>query len=129
MTEPTIYDHLRELPTKKYHKNYNLPPFPESPPFGESFFPRHARPRSGISLFHSSCPTPIGHLSPLQIAGQEIAGQAGNDGMVPCTSSLVMPDRLFLVMPLLPRHARPRSGTELLYAKLPKESTPNYRKQ
>ena len=60
------------------------------------FLLRHARPS-----LTSSCPTPIGHLFHLQIAGQEIAGQAGNDDMVPCTS-------FFSVMPFLHyRHARP----------------------
>ena len=60
------------------------------------FSPRHARP----SL--TSCPTSIGHLYPLQIAGQ--AGNdektAGNDDMVPCPFLFfVMLDLLFLVMP------------------------------
>ena len=51
-------------------------------------------------------PDPDRASLPLQIAGREIAGQAGNDDMVPCTSfffvmssfSYVMPDRL-IVMP------------------------------
>ncbi len=54
---------------------------------------RHARLRSGISLFPSVMPDPD--------RASQIAGQAGNDDMVPCTSfSSVMPD-------LLLRHARP----------------------
>ena len=69
-----------------------------------------------------SCPTlfPL-HARPdraSQIAGQEIAGQAGNDDMVPCTSfSSVMPDP-DRASHFSPRHARPRSGTEHLYAKV-----------
>ena len=79
----------------------------------------HARPRSGISLFHSSCPTifprpalssslscptPIGHLRlpvkpAMTVWCQTMTIAPGNDDMVPCTSFFSVMSSFFLVMP------------------------------
>ena len=91
---PTPIGHLfpSRLPVKPamtiwYHA---LPPLSSCSTFSSLSCPT-------ISL---SCPTPIGHLTfplvmPDSDRASQIAGQAGNDDMVPCTSSsLVMPDPL-----------------------------------